>query len=696
MHSSDIFERCSVINKMLTNGKKAEARSSVILLLNDLKTAGVEKTPLVNHFIREVGLYPYLNDNAGWQERFVKEAFKFDVGENEPLTLHVEQSNLLKLLLRGEDVAVSAPTSFGKSFIIDAFIAIRKPKNVVIIVPTVALADETRRRLCHKFAEEYKIITTTDSTLAKANIFVFPQERAFAYINQLESIDILIVDEFYKASAYFDDARSSTLLSTMVLLGKKARQRYYLAPNISKLSQNAFTEGMLFLHLDFKTVYTESIRVWEKRSVEDDLKEFKRKELISILQKDSGKTLIYAGTYSNINDVAETVKANIQPLGREILENFDDWIKINYGPEYSLRDMIQRGFGIHNGQLHRSLSQLQVKLFEEQVGIDRIISTSSIIEGVNTQAENVILWSTKNGNSQIDYFTYSNISGRAGRMFRYFVGKVYLLEEPPTERQTELELEFPETVVKTLDENNPGVQLSDYQKQVIISYQEDMKNLLGPDKWHKLKNNPYIKACDPDTLKLLTEKIAEEPTWPKGYDDLISNNTWDWRTGLESIIEFLSYRRKAQLRTYACIASNMWNTSVQSIHNQVARYGITYEDMFTFERYLTFNISSILSVINILKEEIYPGSTDISPFIHKVSNAFLPKNVYELEEYGLPRMVSKKIQNSGVINLEDDEMEISDVIETFKKIGPAEIERKCHLHPFDKYILRFFYGGIGN
>lgn len=45
--------------------------------------------------------------------------------------------------------------------------------------------------------------------------------------------------------------------------------------------------------------------------------------------------------------------------------------------------------------MHRSLSQIQVKLFEYTEGLDTIISTSSIIEGVNTQAEQVIVWSNK-------------------------------------------------------------------------------------------------------------------------------------------------------------------------------------------------------------------------------------------------------------------------------------------------------------
>lgn len=105
--------------------------------------------------------------------------------------------------------------------------------------------------------------------------------------------------------------------------------------------------------------------------------------------------------------------------------------------------------------MHRSLSQIQVKLFEQEEGIDTMVSTSSIIEGVNTQAEQVVVWSNKNGSCKFDYFTYRNIIGRAGRMFKYFVGKVYLLEEPPVQENTTLEIDFPEEVVESLDSANP-------------------------------------------------------------------------------------------------------------------------------------------------------------------------------------------------------------------------------------------------
>ncbi|MEJ0009493.1 MAG: DEAD/DEAH box helicase [Alphaproteobacteria bacterium] len=143
----EIFETCQSINDHITANDNSVARDKLIALLDYHETNKIEYTPLVNHLIRETGLYPYIDtETATWQERFVYEAFKVDIG-GKKMTLHREQSTLLAAIIDGEDIAVSAPTSFGKSFVIDAFIAIKKPRNVMIIVPTIALTDETRRRL---------------------------------------------------------------------------------------------------------------------------------------------------------------------------------------------------------------------------------------------------------------------------------------------------------------------------------------------------------------------------------------------------------------------------------------------------------------------------------------------------------------------------------------------------------------------
>jgi len=690
------YERCVEINDLLNEHQEAEARSRVIALLNDVDAEHGEYSPLLNHLIRAVGLLPYLQlETADWQDRFVSEAFKTDIGGGNNAVLHTEQSAILKRLLAGESLAISAPTSFGKSFIIDAFIAIRQPNIVVLIVPTIALADEARRRLTNKFSSTYKIITTTDATLAEKSILVFPQERAFAYLPKLENIDILIVDEFYKASARFDDTRSSTLLNTMVELGKRARQRYYLAPNINSINENPFTEGMSFQSIDFRTVITRVWRLYRKREADEKKDDFKERMLTDLAKRDIGKTLIYAGTYSGIGKVCQILLREKSVKQSELLQNFASWIRINYGREYLLSRYVRRGFGIHNGQLHRSLSQIQIKLFEEEDGLDTIVSTSSIIEGVNTQAENVILWSVKNGGANIDYFTYRNIIGRAGRAFKYFIGKVFLLEEPPSKEYTELSLDFPDDVACSVDVNDPGVRLDNDQYQKIKVYHDKMEALLGAERWRRIKENPQIKAYKPSLLLPLVEKIAKNPRWPANYDALTADNTWDWRTPLEAIINEAGLRNVNRLRAYTCMACNPWNDSIVNTYNRVKDYGIGYEDMFAFERAISFNLSSLLAVINIIKQEFYPDAPDISSFVHRTRCAFLPKLVYQLEEYGLPRMISRKIQDAGIINLEDDGREIGDVISEFKRIGRRRlVESIGQLHPFDVYIIKYFYSGI--
>lgn len=695
MLNAEIFEECAQINSLIENSNKAEARSKVINLLDKLQRDRNEYTPLVNHVIREVGLFPYIDPKTAlWEDQVVVEAFKANVGDDAPITLHSAQSHVLKRLLLGENIAVSAPTSFGKSFIVDAFIAIRKPENVIIIVPTIALADETRRRIEHKFSHYYKIITTTDATIAERNIFIFPQERSFAYLGKLSKIDMLIVDEFYKASSMFDDDRSSSLLSAIIELGKISRQKYYLAPNIHNIADNVFTQGMQFMRLtDFKTVITKAARTYEKRKNGENIDEFKKKHLVNILQNNKSKTLIYAGSYSNINKVSGILADNLSKKETSLLNNFKEWLTINYGKSFSLCQLSERGIGVHNGKMHRALSQIQVKLFECNDGLDTIISTSSIIEGVNTQAEQVIVWSNKNGSHKFDYFTYRNIIGRAGCMFKYFVGKVYLLEEPPVQENTTLTIDFPADVTESLDSEDPGIEINQEQNDHIKEYESFMSDALGAENFTQLRKMPIFKSFDQRLLKLLIEKLKNDPHWPKGYSALATTNTYNWREPILDVVNLLGDNMAKLIKIAIWKMPDNWTRSIADIYSGLT--DISYEDLFSAERYLSYNLCSTLSMINLLKKSYNPTSPDISLFIGKAANAFLPKLVYQLEEYGMPRMISRKIQDSGLINLEDDSVEISDIITQFNCIGKDKlISNLNNLLPFDKFIINYFYDGI--
>ena len=691
----DVFAICHEINALLAGKNEVAARNILIRLLADLHHSKTSYPQVVNHMIRATGLFPYLQlTNASWDDKYVHHAFEVDVGRR-VATLHREQSSVLARLLDGRNIAVSAPTSFGKSFIIDAFIAAKQPDNVVIIVPTIALMDETRRRLFKKFSEQYTIITAPETRLGTKNILIFPQERAFGYVSALESIDLLVVDEFYKASVAHDRERAPSLIKAILKLSKKAKQRYYLAPNIKKLSDNAFTRDMDFLELlDFNTVYLD-IEETYKELGKDATK--KADKLIELISPGVRKSLIYAGTYSEIKKIADLVIARIEPVDRIYTSHFSKWLRQNYQPDWQLADLVDRAIGVHNGSMHRCLSQLQIRLFEYEDGFDSIISTSSIVEGVNTSAQNVIVWRSKLGSTNLKDFTYKNIIGRGGRMFKYFVGNIYLLDAPPRSEDTQLDIEFPEEILGTLDEEHDADQLTDRQVERIIEYRTQMSSILGSENFLRLKRENILQDSDADFLLQLATDMKNNPNEWRGFGYLNSSNPEHWDYMLYKILRIKPGNWDTQfgkLVTATKAISYNWNRALSEVIASLKNNGIGIDDFFKLERTVTFKLSALLSDTNELHKIIVNPSIDISPFIARMSRAFLPSAVYHLEEYGLPRMISKKIHVAGLINFEDPNMDLLLALERFKDLGKDAVLAVRSLGAFDRYVVKFFFDGI--
>lgn len=667
----------------------------MIQLLADLHRTKTPYPQVVNHMIRATGLFPYLQlANASWDQKYVHHAFEVDVGRK-LATLHREQSSVLAKLLDGKSIAVSAPTSFGKSFIIDAFIAAKHPNTVVIIVPTIALMDETRRRLFKKFADAYTIITAPDTRLGPKNIFIFPQERAFGYITSLHSIDLLVIDEFYKASQKHDPDRAPSLVKAILKLSKISKQRYYLAPNIKKLSDNALTRDMEFIELlEFNTVFLDIKDLYKDIGDDEDKKGAKLIELISPGEQ---KSLIYAGTYSEIRKIADLVIAGMPAVDRIYTTHFSKWLRENYQSDWLLADLVDRSVGVHNGSMHRCLSQIQIKLFEYDDGFDSIVSTSSIIEGVNTSAQNVIVWRSRLGKTNLKDFTYKNIIGRGGRMFKYFVGNIYLLDAPPKSEDTQLEIDFPDEILGTLDENSDADQLTDRQVERIIEYKTQMSSLIGEDNFARLKQENLLQDSDADFLLRLAADMKDSPEEWRGFAYLNSSNPANWDTMLYKVLKLKPGgwdTAWAKLVTVAKAIAHNWDRDLSMLISSLKQDGVDIEEFFKLERTVTFKLSALLSDTNELHKIIVNPSVDISGFVGRMSRAFLPSAVYHLEEYGLPRMISKKIHKAGLIDFEDPNMDLLRVIERFQYVGSDAVLAIKSLGPFDRYVVRFFFDGI--
>lgn len=421
----------------------------VIRALDNIELFDDVEHSLLLSMVRSVGLFPYikpyLNEVSG-NDRLAYEIHRIDSVEP-GMVFHRLQAHVFNLLMQRRNVVLSASTSVGKSLVIDAILASEQYRKIVVIVPTIALIDETRRRMVKRFRESCNIIThpSQEADAALTNVYLLTQERVLQR-DDLDDVDFFVIDEFYKLDLGNDSDeknRSIDLSLAFHRLAKQGAQFYLLGPHIQEIRGLEAYEYN-FIPSNFSTVAVDVHHF--NLSSKGDARKVKLLELCAQL---TTPTLIYCQSPPSANRVAQYLIDEAGLPRVESTQDIADWIGEHYHPEWNVSKAISLGVGIHHGGVPRALQQYFVKLFNEGT-IRYIICTSTMIEGVNTSAENVIIYDRRVNNTPFDFFTFKNISGRAGRMNRYFVGKVYMLEAPPPEAN--LSVEYP---IGVQDEASP-------------------------------------------------------------------------------------------------------------------------------------------------------------------------------------------------------------------------------------------------
>ena len=295
-------------------------------------------------------------------------------------------------------------------------------------------------------------------------------------------------------------------------------------------------------------------------------------------------------------------------------------------------------------------------------------------------------------------FTYKNIIGRSGRMFKHFIGKVYILEEPPIASDVQLDLSLPDSLLGGVDDEYLRDGLTQEQIAKIISFNEEMSDILGADTFASMKRDNVFESSNSYLIRDIARDISGNPEEWNGLGYLNSNIESDWDRFLFKAINFhpggwgIEYGKFVE---FIKILSGNWSKSIPMLLRELDQYDIGVDDFFKLERNVTFKLAATLNDINIIQKKALDKPTDISPFISKLSHAFLPPLVYQLEEYGLPRMASKKIHFLGIIDFEDETLELHDVIERLK-LRPIKdaIMSAPIFSEFDRYIISYFYEGV--
>ena len=639
---------------------------------------------ILTELIQKSGLLPYIEENQ-LNSISAQLAYEFHrpFGMDD-IVLHSMQMSVYQKLLAGENVILSAPTSFGKSLLIDAMIASGKYNNIVIIVPTIALIDETRARLSANFSSSYKIITHATQKVENKTIYVLTQER-FLEFTETFVPDFFVIDEFYKLNSGDYDTRTVSLNTAFARLYRSSAQFLLIGPNIQSVNVGSSNINFSFVCTDFKTVATDIVFV----NTSNDL----QKDCIAIAQKLKEQTLIFCKSSNSAYDLAKKMIAENISFRNQKAEVFAAWLRKNFHQDWFLADCIEHGIAIHYGALPRSISHYLLKLFNDGV-IRFLLCTSTIIEGVNTAAKNIIIYDNKIATKKFDLFTFNNIKGRAGRMFKYFVGKVYLLNNPPEDELPLVDipvLSVPSDLPVELSFDVPERSLSDYTKeQLRLLHAQDYLDV------SVTKQNISIPAMNMvNAAKEITDNISKYAPllcWTINpdasqlqtvcrliFDILLDKKGSDGIYSAEQLnFKMRQLQYEIQNGVDVLIAKEFSNKKYCKNADEAI------ESVLTFLRqWGEFNFPRLLKAINDIQKFVlskYGRKTgEYTAYIEKVRQLFLPLSATLLEEYGIPFQITLKIEEK--VHLGDNP---DDIISNLKNLSVSDLA----LEPVEASILK--------
>lgn len=666
------------ISIFVNNSEQENVGRDLVLRALEHKKYFKKFEDILNSLVREVGLFPYLDKNKLVLKDLIAYEYHKPFVGTDGFVFHREQAFIYRKLLAGESVVLSAPTSFGKSRIVDEIIRLQKFQNIAIIVPTIALIDETRKRLA-KFSSDYKLISQVGQKIEKRNLFVFTAERAIAY-GKLPKIQFFVIDEFYKLGGAIDEERAVSLNQIFYKLLKNGGQFLLLGPNIREVPDELAEKYRCYIYpTKFTTVASDQFYVGD---VED-----KEARLVEICKGLKSSTLIFCSSPKKVNEIARLLSKNLGIDNYKNASMESEWIGSTYHPEWIFSQSLLRGVGIHHGRLPRSLAQHVVKMFND-LRIKFLICTSTLIEGVNTKAKNVIVYDNEIARKKIDFFTFNNIKGRSGRMFEHFVGKVFLFDYPPQE-----ELPFVDVPIVTQKESAPDSlliqmseeDLSDRSKERLDEF---MNESILP--LEILRSNAGIAPSDQviAAKKILQDKKFSLLQWK-------SLPTWD---SLEYICEIIWFSfvksKRSGVNSYRQLAFKLSNLSkMQNLRSRIdseltgsyaaASVDEAIERILQFDRnWASYDFPRFLMGLDNIQRYILTSIRqpcgDYKFYASKVESLFKHPLLKSLDEFGIPFEIGVKLVN---------DLDLPVDIDIALKMIKASSVNKENYKPFELVLL---------
>ena len=360
------------------------------------------------------------------------------------------QYRLFEAIKDSNHFSFSGPTSFGKSFIMDAFINYIIDErhgvyNIIVLVPTRALINQVSKRLKVEIKHEnYRVMThpIVPAMYRKDNakyVFVFTPERMIAYLSEKNNplISYLFIDEAQKIIAK-KDSRAPLYYQAISMAERKSIKLFFASPNIPnsdiflKLFDKSTDECMVIkeapvsqnrFFIDFverkEKMFTESGKddIFEPFGNYNNLN-----ELLLYIGRDK-KNIIYCNSVEDTINFALSFSKVLEDKKDSRIDEVIKLIQEYLHKDYYLIDCLKKGIAFHFGKLPQRIREKREELYEQKA-IDYMFCTSTLLEGVNLPAQNIFILNNTIGLRKFTDVDFWNLAGRAGRLSKELSGNI--------------------------------------------------------------------------------------------------------------------------------------------------------------------------------------------------------------------------------------------------------------------------------
>lgn len=727
MRDDDWFPLFKKISKSIEN-EQAEALKILVYLLQYKSTIPSHYVNIFTSLLEDAGFFPYIEKEKQFLApdkitQVSKYLHKSDYVDG--YYLHKEQKEIEDLIFNTDsNIILSAPTSFGKSLLIQEVVASGKYKNIIIIQPTLALLSETRLKLT-KYRDTYNIIlrTTQRPSEDKGNLFLLTAERFLEY-EDMPKIDFLILDEFYKISRWADKERFHNLNIAVLKLLKEHKARFYfLGPFINSISSKFIDSyNVDFIETQYSLVQAQETFIYEVASEKKFFQAasrsaLKKQKLFDILYKLKGEqTIIYCSSPDKVYTLAKEflyyIKAKLQDEADCGISPLEEWIENQTRDNdrnlvWDIKEIIHYGIGLHNASLPRHLIDSIINYFNKGK-LNFLFCTSTIIEGVNTNAKNIIIYDGSKGGAPLTFFDYSNIKGRAGRLMKHYIGNVYSFVEPPVAEVNIVDIPFSEQ--------------SDLDKEILIHLDDedildkesanyDYINSLPNDEKELFKKNGVNIEGQKAILNYLERHLSDSNIFWSGvpdYDKLrkVLELAWDnlmspteskagaYTSNRLAVLVLKYYQSRGVWGQWRSVVEEnvvyKYNTEVQSSKNSMKAmppletiYNESIGDSFkAIRHWFEYKVPKWLRVMSEIQKFVAHKygirAGDYSYFAGLVEGGGINDKLTILLDYGIPRTAIEKIDKHIPKDIDESQV-LNWVIEKqahFDSMGLIEYEKE--------------------